>query len=451
MSAFVWNLLSFVVALGLLVTVHEFGHFWVARKNGILVKKFSIGFGKTLYSWRDRQGTEFVIAAIPLGGYVRMLDERVDPVLPQFSDLAFNNKTVPQRMAVIAAGPLANFLFAIFILAVMYMIGVPTQKPVVAGVMPHSIAEAAQLPNEQRIVAINGEAVRDWQAIALLLVGQIGRESVQLTLQDLQSEVESTYQLDLRDWRFDPEKDSLFASLGLIPKQAIALLEVASMEKGSAAEVSGLQIGDKFVAAAGVSVTRWEQLVQIIQNNPGKTVPMLIDRQGAEVRLDVTPQSRQLPDGFHQGFLGVMPKVQPLEESMFFEQKYGPIDAIWQGTVRTWQLVRLSFSMVEKLLFGDVSVKHLSGPISIAQGAGTSADLGLIAFLSFLALISVNLGVVNLLPLPILDGGHLMYLVVELLTGKPVSEKAQETGFKIGAFVLLMLMGIALLNDISRL
>jgi regulator of sigma E protease len=451
MSAFVWNLLSFVVALGLLVTVHEFGHFWVARKNGILVKKFSIGFGKTLYSWRDRQGTEFVIAAIPLGGYVRMLDERVDPVLPQFSDLAFNNKTVPQRMAVIAAGPLANFLFAIFILAVMYMIGVPTQKPVVAGVMPDSIAEAAQLPNEQRIVAINGEAVRDWQAIGLLLVGQIGRDSVQLTLQDLQSEAESTYQLDLRDWRFDPEKDSLFASLGLIPKQAIALLEVASMEKGSAAELSGLQIGDKFVAAAGVSVTRWEQLVQIIQNNPGKTVPMLIDRQGAEVRLDVTPQSRQLPDGFHQGFLGVMPKVQPLEESMFFEQKYGPIDAIWQGTVRTWQLVRLSFSMVEKLLFGDVSVKHLSGPISIAQGAGSSADLGLIAFLSFLALISVNLGVVNLLPLPILDGGHLMYLVVELLTGKPVSEKAQETGFKIGAFVLLMLMGIALLNDISRL
>jgi len=451
MSAFVWNLLSFVVALGLLVTVHEFGHFWVARKNGILVKKFSIGFGKTLYSWRDRQGTEFVIAAIPLGGYVRMLDERVDPVLPQFSDLAFNNKTVPQRMAVIAAGPIANFLFAILILALMYMIGVPTLKPVVADVRTDSIAAAAQLPNEQRIVAINGEVVRDWQAISLLLVGQIGRDSVTFTMQDLQTEDESTYQLDLRDWRFDPDKDSIFASLGLIPKQAIALLEIASMEKGSAAELSGLQIGDKFIAAAGVSVTRWEQLVQIIQNNPGKAVPMLIERQGAEVRLDVTPQKRAMPDGFHQGFLGVMPKVQPLEDSMFFEQKYGPIDAIWQGTVRTWQLVRLSFSMVEKLLFGDVSVKHLSGPISIAQGAGNSADLGLIAFLSFLALISVNLGVVNLLPLPILDGGHLMYLVVELLTGRPVSEKAQETGFKIGAFVLLMLMGIALLNDISRL
>lgn len=451
MSDVLWSLMTFVVALGLLVTVHEFGHFWVARKNGILVKKFSIGFGKTLVSWRDRQGTEFVIAAIPLGGYVRMLDERIDPVLPQFADLAFNNKTVPQRMAVIAAGPVANFLFAIFILAVMYLIGVPTLKPVVADVKANSIAAAAQLPAEQRIIAVNGEAVRDWQAISLLLVGQIGRDSVSLTLQDLQTEAESTYQLDLRDWRFDPDKDSIFASLGLIPKNAIALLEVASMEKDSAAELSGLQIGDKFIAAGGVRVTRWDQLVQIIQNNPGKTVPMLIERQGAEMQLDVTIRSRTMPDGFHQGFLGVMPKVQPLEESMFFEQKYGPIDAIWQGTVRTWQLVRLSFSMVEKLLFGDVSVKHLSGPISIAQGAGNSADMGLIAFLSFLALISVNLGVVNLLPLPILDGGHLMYLVVELLTGRPVSEKAQETGFKIGAFVLLMLMGIALLNDISRL
>jgi regulator of sigma E protease len=451
MSALIWNLLSFVVALGLLVTVHEFGHFWVARKNGILVKKFSIGFGKTLFSWRDRQGTEFIIAAIPLGGYVRMLDERVDPVLPQFSDLAFNNKTVPQRMAVIAAGPIANFIFAIFILAVMYLIGVPTLKPVVADVAPNSIAAAAQLPNEQKIVAVNGELVRDWQAISLLLVGQIGRDSVSFTMQDPETQAESTYQLDLRDWRFDPDKDSIFTSLGLIPKQAVALLEVASLEKGSAAELSGLEIGDKFIAAAGVSLQRWDQLVQIIQNNPGKAVPMLIERQGAELRIDVTPQSRTLPDGFHQGFLGVMPKVQPLEDSMFFEQQYGPIDAVWQGTVRTWQLVRLSFSMVEKLLFGDVSVKHLSGPISIAQGAGNSADLGLIAFLSFLALISVNLGVVNLLPLPILDGGHLMYLVVELLTGRPVSEKAQETGFKIGAFVLLMLMGIALLNDISRL
>jgi regulator of sigma E protease len=226
---------------------------------------------------------------------------------------------------------------------------------------------------------------------------------------------------------------------------------VANLSENSAAAKAGLQQGDKFIAAAGVNLKHWNDLVSIIQNNPGKAVPMLIERKGATIELAVTPESRETPDGFHQGFLGVAPKVQPLEDSMFFDQRYGPLEAVWQGVVRTWQLVRLSFSMVEKLIFGDVSVKHLSGPISIAQGAGDSAGLGLIAFLSFLALISVNLGVVNLLPLPILDGGHLMYLVVELLTGRPVSEKAQETGFKIGAFVLLMLMGIALLNDISRL
>ncbi len=451
MSAFVWNLLSFVVALGLLVTVHEFGHFWVARKNGILVKKFSIGFGKTLVRWRDKQGTEFVIAAIPLGGYVRMLDERVDPVLPEFADLAFNNKTVLQRMAVIVAGPMANFIFAIFVLALMYIIGVPTLRPVVADVVPNSIAAAAQLPANQQVVAINGEEVRDWQAVSLMLIGQIGRDAVTLTLQPLDSDVQNDYQLDLTEWRFNPDKDSIFQSLGLQPKQAIALLEVANMTENSAAAKAGLQPGDKFIAAAGINLKQWNDLVSIIQNNPGKAVPMLIERNGATIELDVTPQSRETADGFHQGFLGVAPKVQPLEDSMYFDQRYGPVEALWQGVVRTWQLVRLSFSMVEKLIFGDVSVKHLSGPISIAQGAGDSAGLGLIAFLSFLALISVNLGVVNLLPLPILDGGHLMYLVVELLTGRPVSEKAQETGFKIGAFVLLMLMGIALLNDISRL
>ena len=451
MTALLWNLLSFVVALGILVTVHEFGHFWVARKNGILVKKFSIGFGKTLFSWRDRQGTEFVIAAIPLGGYVRMLDERVDPVVPEFADLAFNNKTVLQRMAVIAAGPMANFLFAILVLMLMYLLGVPSLRPVVGEVAPQSIAGTAQLPAGQQIIAINGEEVRDWQAVSLMLVGQIGHRELTLTLASDAQQTGTDYQLDISDWSFDPDKDSIFASLGITPLQPTALLEVGQLVPAGAAEKAGLQIDDKLLVAAGVSLTNWPQLVSIIQNNPGKPVPLLISRNGVEQLLTVTPDSREMPDGFHQGYLGLAPKIKALPDDMYVVQQYGPVEAVWQGMIRTWQLVKLSFSMVEKLLFGDVSVKHLSGPISIAQGAGNSADLGLIAFLSFLALISVNLGVVNLLPLPILDGGHLMYLVVELLTGKPVSEKAQETGFKIGAFVLLMLMGIALLNDISRL
>ena len=450
MFDFMWNLLSFVVALGLLVTVHEYGHFWVARKNGILVQRFSIGFGKTLLSWRDRHGTEFVIAAIPLGGYVRMLDGRVDPVLPQHADLAFDSKTVPQRMAVIAAGPAANFLFAIFALMLMYLIGVPSLRPVVAQVTPDSIAAKAYLPNQQ-IIAVNGESVQDWQGVQLLLLEQIGRDSVTLTMADDSNSPGADVKLDLTSWQFDPERDSVFGSLGMVPVQAKPLLDVGSVQPNSPAAAAGLQLHDKLRVLDGVALTDWASMVTIIQNNPGKALSLLVERDGQPVTLTVTPASQLTPDGFHQGFLGVSPKVQPVDPQFIQQVQYGPIEAVWQGIQKTWQLVRLSFAMVGKLLLGDVSVKHLSGPIAIAQGAGSSADLGLIAFLSFLALISVNLGVVNLLPLPILDGGHLMYLVVELIRGRPVSEKAQETGFKIGAFVLLMLMGIALLNDISRL
>jgi regulator of sigma E protease len=450
MFDFMWNLLSFVVALGLLVTVHEYGHFWVARKNGILVQRFSIGFGKTLFSWRDRHGTEFVIAAIPLGGYVRMLDGRVDPVLPQHADLAFDSKTVPQRMAVIAAGPAANFLFAIFALMLMYLIGVPSLRPVVAQVTPDSIAAKAYLPNQQ-IIAVNGESVQDWQGVQLLLLEQIGRDSVTLTMADDSNSPGADVKLDLTSWQFDPERDSVFGSLGMVPVQAKPLLDVGSVQPNSPAAAAGLQLHDKLRVLDGVALTDWASMVTIIQNNPGKALSLLVERDGQPVTLTVTPASQLTPDGFHQGFLGVSPKVQPVDPQFIQQVQYGPIEAVWQGIQKTWQLVRLSFAMVGKLLLGDVSVKHLSGPIAIAQGAGSSADLGLIAFLSFLALISVNLGVVNLLPLPILDGGHLMYLVVELIRGRPVSEKAQETGFKIGAFVLLMLMGIALLNDISRL
>ena len=450
MPDFLWNLLSFIVALGLLITVHEFGHFWVARKNGILVKRFSIGFGKALFSWRDRQGTEFVIAAIPLGGYVRMLDARIDPVLPEFADLSFDSKTVPQRMAVIAAGPVANFLFAIFALMLMYLIGVPSLRPVVAEVVPESIAARAYLPNQQ-IVAINGEAVQDWQGVQLLLLEQIGRDTVTLTMADDSDSAGAEVKLDLTDWQFDPERDSVFGSLGIVPVQARALLEIGAIQADSPAAAAGLQLDDKLLVLDGVALTDWASMVKVIQNSPGKPLSLLIERDGQPKTLTVTPASQETPDGFHQGFLGVSPKVQPVDPQYVRNLQYGPLEAVWQGMQKTWQLIRLSFSMIGKLIFGDVSVKHLSGPISIAQGAGSSADLGLIAFLSFLALISVNLGVVNLLPLPILDGGHLMYLVVELIRGRPVSEKAQETGFKIGAFVLLMLMGIALLNDISRL
>jgi len=444
------NSISFIVAIGLLVTIHEYGHFWVARRNGIIVKRFSVGFGKVLWRKIGKDGVEYVISAIPLGGYVSMLDGRADAISPEQQGKAFNQKTVAQRMSVIAAGPIANFLLAIVLLALMYLIGVPTVKPVIAELKANSIAANAQLPAQQ-IVAINGEAVTDWQDVQLLLSEQIGRSDVTLTMAAVNSEKGQDYLLDLSTWTFDPERDSLFGSLGIVPVRAKPLLIAGNIAKDSAAAASGLQVGDKLIAAAGVTLTQWQQLVTIIQNNPGKTFALEIDRAGQAVTLDVTPERKQMADGFAQGFLGMSPQIEQIPSELLTEHQLGPIDAVVVGAQKTWQITRVTLSMLKKLLFGEVSLKHLSGPISIAEGAGTSASLGITAFLLFLAMISVNLGVVNLLPLPILDGGHLMYLVVELIRGKPVSENAQEIGLKIGAFVLLMLMGIALLNDISRL
>ena len=451
MSGAIWNLLSFVVALGVLITVHEFGHFWVARKNGVLVKRFSIGFGKALLSWRDKQGTEFVIAAIPLGGYVRMLDERVDPVLPQFKDLAFNHKTVWQRMAIIAAGPAANFIFALFALWLMYILGVQTMRPIVAEVAPQSIAAQAGMQAQQQIIAVNQHKATDASSVNLLLVEQLGRDTITLGLLDVSTQQQRSVTLNTTDWQFDPEKQSVFDSLGLVLARPQVLTDIAAVAPDSAAQRAGLLVNDKILAIDDTQINDWQQLQQLISNAPEQQLSLQILRDGRQLTLQVTPERVMAADGFSSGVLGISPKVSDWPEGVLYTQRYGVVDAMAAGAAHTWQLTRLSFAMIGKLLTGDVSVKHLSGPISIAQGAGTTASIGLVAFLSFLALISVNLAVINLLPLPVLDGGHLMYMLLELIRGKPVSEKTQEIGFRFGAMILLMLMGIALLNDISRL
>ncbi|MCC5852142.1 MAG: sigma E protease regulator RseP [Alkalimonas sp.] len=451
MSVLLWNIASFVLALGILITVHEFGHFWVARRNGVLVKRFSIGFGKALFRWRDRQGTEFVVAMIPLGGYVRMLDDRFDPVLPQFKDLAFNQKTVQQRMAIIAAGPMANFLFAIFALWLMYMIGVPEARPVIADVRAGSIAASADLPADHQITAVNGRSAADIRTLNLLLVEQLGRNRLTLELQDRVAGTVIERQLDTQGWQFDPDRETIFDSLGIDLVLPVPLTTLAYIEPDSPAAQAGLNVGDEITHVDGSLLQGWQQLTEWIQNNPDQPLDMRILRDGQTLSLTVIPAQRQTADGFSRGYLGIVPASSGWPEGIRYTSRYNPIAALQVGVQQTWQLTRLSFSMIGKFIFGDVSVRHLSGPISIAQGAGTTASIGLIAFLTFLALISVNLAVINLLPLPILDGGHLMYMVVELIRGKPVSEKAQEIGFRIGAMVLLLLMGIALLNDISRL
>ena len=451
MIEFIWNLASFVVALGILITVHEYGHFWVARKNGVQVDRFSIGFGKALFRRYDRHGTEFVIAMIPLGGYVKMLDSRVDDVSEAQISRTFNAKSVYQRIAIIAAGPFANFGFAIVAFYLMFLIGVPSVKPIIGNVSSGSIAAEAQLPKKGEIIAISGQKTLDWQDVNLALVSAIGDESIIFTVKSEGRTSNQDFYLDTKKWSFAPEKESAMASLGLMPYRANVQTKLALVAKGSPAEKSGLQAGDELLSIADKYIKGdWETFSEQIKRYPEKNVQIKVLRNGSELTLNVKPDAKSYQDKVI-GYLGVQPISDPYPEEYLFDQTYGPINALEQSVVKTWNLVILSFDMIGKLITGDVSVKNLSGPISIAQGAGNSANYGFVYFLGFLALISINLGIINLLPLPVLDGGHLFYYFIELFTGKPVPEKIQEIGFKFGTIALLSLMSIAIFNDLSRL
>lgn len=452
MFDFLWNLGAFIIALGLLITVHEYGHFWVARKCGVKVEKFSIGFGKTLFRKFDRSGTEYVIALIPLGGYVKMLDERVDDVSDSEKQFAFNNKSVLQRIAIVAAGPIANFIFAIFAFYLMFLIGTTTVKPIIGAITEGSIAEQAQLKPLRQIVAINDTEVIDWNDVNMTLVSQIGESEIVISSHEIGSTFVQKQRLNIEGWNVEPSQMTSMDSLGIEPFRPNATTKIALLADGEAGQKAGLNVGDEIISLNGVNLYgNWQSFVDIIQQNPDTQVTVELQRDTKTVKLEMLVGTRQQNDGRSFGYIGVSPYVEPWPESHKLERSYGPLAAMGVAVDSTWNLIVLSVKMIGKLVTGDVSVDNLSGPISIAQGAGNSAGYGLVAFLSFLALISINLGIINLLPLPILDGGHLLYYVIELCTGKPVPEKFQEVGFKIGALILLTLMSIAIFNDFSRL
>ncbi|ARD21732.1 sigma E protease regulator RseP [Shewanella japonica] len=453
MLDFLWNLGSFIVVLGILITAHEYGHFWVARRCGIKVERFSIGFGKAIWRKVGQDGTEYVVAMIPLGGYVKMLDERVEDVPEELKDQAFNRKTVWQRIAVVSAGPIANFLFAIVALYLMYLIGVPSLKPVIDTTRANTPAAQIELKEPMQIVAVSGQKVRNWEEVNLALVGHIGGKELDISLVPLSSTTasEKTYTLDIRDWQFDPDKESPIGAMGLgIYRPGIKPV-IALVTNGSAAEIAGLQLGDEILKVNGQPYQDWNDFVDVIQTSANKDVNLTIARNNEQLTIIVTPQAQTNANGETIGIVGVSPTQIDWPESMRFQLEYGIVDSFAAAADKTWQLVVVSFKMIGKLFTGDVSVKNLSGPISIAQGAGTSADYGLVYFLGFIALISVNLGIINLMPLPVLDGGHLLYYFIEVITGKPVPEKVQDIGFRFGAVMLLLLMSIAIFNDFSRL
>ncbi|MCK2070157.1 sigma E protease regulator RseP [Aeromonas caviae] len=450
MGGVLWNIGAFIVALGLLVAVHEFGHFWVARRCGVKVERFSIGFGKAIWRRLGKDGTEYVLALIPLGGYVKMLDGRVDELKPGEEAQAFNHKSVWARMAIVAAGPMANFVFALFAFWLMFMIGVPSVKPVVGEVRPASIvAEAGILPGME-IVGVGGEETGDWESVTYALISHLGDDSVQLKLKAANTSYAVDKTLQLAGWKFDPDKESPIGSLGIVPLGGKVLPVVEAVVPSSASEKAGLQIGDRIKGVDGEAITEWTQFVERVQQSPAQPLQVTVERGGSEMILILTPDGKKVK-GQLVGFVGLSPQLVPLPDEYRTLLQYGPLQALWHGVQKTWSLITLTFDMIGKLIGGIVSLDNLSGPISIAKGAGSSADYGLVYFLGFLALISVNLGIINLFPLPVLDGGHLVYFLIEAITGKPVSEKIQEVGFRIGAAILMLLMGIALFNDFARL
>ncbi|TKU66847.1 MULTISPECIES: sigma E protease regulator RseP [Citrobacter] len=450
MLSILWNLAAFIVALGVLITVHEFGHFWVARRCGVRVERFSIGFGKALWRRTDKSGTEYVIALIPLGGYVKMLDERAEPVAPELRHYAFNNKTVGQRAAIIAAGPIANFLFAIFAYWLVFIIGVPGVRPVVGEITPNSIAAQAQIQPGTELKAVDGIETLDWDAVRLQLVSKIGDEHTTLSVAQFGSNQRQDKTLDLRHWAFEPDKEDPVSSLGIRPRGPQIESVLSEVQVNSAASKAGLQAGDRIVKVNGQPLTQWMTFVTLVRDNPDKPLALDIERQGSSLSLTLTPDSKQV-NGKAEGFAGVVPKVIPLPDEYKTVRQYGPFSAILEASDKTWQLMKLTVSMLGKLITGDVKLNNLSGPISIAQGAGMSAEFGVIYYLMFLALISVNLGIINLFPLPVLDGGHLLFLAIEKLKGGPVSERVQDFSYRIGSILLVLLMGLALFNDFSRL
>jgi len=450
MLSLLWNLAAFIIALGILITVHEFGHFWVARRCGVRVERFSIGFGKALWRRSDSHGTEFVIALIPLGGYVKMLDERIESVKPEMRHYAFNNKTVAQRAAIIAAGPFANFIFAIFAYWLVFIIGVPSVRPVVGEITPHSIAAEAEIPAGMELKAIDGIETPDWDAVRMALFSKIGDDSVRITYAPFGTDSRRDVTLSLRDWQFEPDKEDAVTSLGIRPRGPQIKTVLQAVQPQSAADKAGLLAGDRILEVNDNPLLKWSDFARQIRDNPGVPLSLQVERQGEKLDLTLTPETRQ-GKAKPEGFAGIVPEVIPLPEEYRTVKQYGPFVAVAEATDKTWQLMKLTVSMLGKLITGDVKLNNLSGPISIAQGAGMSADYGVIYYLMFLALISINLGIINLFPLPVLDGGHLLFLAIEKLKGAPVSERVQAFSYRIGSILLVLLMGLALFNDFSRL
>ncbi|HEX9811711.1 MAG TPA: RIP metalloprotease RseP [Burkholderiales bacterium] len=442
---------TFIVALGVLIVVHEFGHFWVARRCGVKVLRFSVGFGRPL--WRRAFGadrTEVVVAAIPLGGYVKMLDEAEAPVPAAELARAFNRQKVWKRAAIVVAGPAFNFLFAILAYWAVFVVGIDGIRPVVGKVTPDSIAARAGFEAGDEILAIDGQAVQSWGQRRLYLFRRaLDRAVVDVEVRDWQQQTH-VRRLDLTTLPSAAVDASLLErGIGLFGYLPEISPVVGGIEDGPARS-AGLQIGDRFVSIDGRPIRGWDEVVTSISARPGQPTTIVVERDGARRTFQVTPAS--VTHGERTiGRINIRPQVDDIPAQMLTRVRFGPIAAFGEAFQNTWAMTALTFQMLYRMVTLEVSSKNISGPITIAQYAGQSAKIGGTQFVLFLAVISISLAVLNLLPIPVLDGGHLLYYVIEIVKGSPVSERVMVLGQQVGIALLAGLMVLAFYNDLTRI
>ena len=444
------------IALGSLVTFHEYGHFWVARRCGVKVETFSIGFGKALFRWYDKQGTEFILAALPLGGYVKMLDERAGEVSVVDKPMAFSSKTPWQRMAIIAAGPAANFLLAGVIFWFVFLGGESGLAPVVGEVSQDSMAEQAGFESGMEIIEIAGDQVESWGDVSQRLFDFIGIQGgIEFSVVYPDSDLVYEIVVPVNDWLSDAEAPMPLQDLGLTPAVTLDALTIISVEAGSAAARDGLLANDQVLRLDGAEILSTKRFVDTISESPDKTLNIAVSRIGSadeatEIELFVTPDSVDR-DGEEVGVMGVR-----LSSSISYDPEnirtvdYNLLTAVPRAINEVTEMSSFVVKSIFKLLAGELSPKNLSGPITIAKVAGDQARSGLDNFVRFVAILSIMLGVMNLLPIPVLDGGHLVFIVIELIKGSPVSDAVQLIGYKAGFAMLVSLMIFATFNDLTR-
>ncbi len=449
MSMFFTSVVAFIIALGVLVAVHEFGHFWVARKMGVKVLRFAVGFGQPLLAYRSpKSGVEYAICQFPLGGYVKMLDD-AGPHEAEYHQ-AFNNKSVWARIAILAAGPMANFLLAILIYALVFMIGIEGYRPLVGDVKAGSFAQAAGIEKGEEIIAVNGQSTKTWQEVRLALIDAVlDSQSVDLQLKS-SHDMLLDKQIHFGNTAFLKEQSDIIEKLGLsvwVPEVEPVIHTVVA---DSAAAKYGLQSGDRIVQIDDVLIHDWSDFANYISTKPDQAVVMQIERNHQPLTLNVVAGSTERGNKT-VGFLGAGYERPEGLDKLWVTVKYPVFEALAKGLIKTWDMSLLTLRMLGKLIVGEASTKNISGPITIADYAGKSASIGLSYFLDFMAIVSVSLGVLNLLPIPLLDGGRLLYYAIEVLKGSPVSERFQIIGQNIGLVILACLMSLAFYNDLTRI